>query len=482
VRWTASCMQTPLVDMLGRFATAAQTDIRWVSVDTAVRDRPTSMRVRRVTGQRLCELATGSAGLIVRFTGDSVNIYDPAACDSLKQQRDLLISEAIVIWRRLFLLLPTDDRVADGHFALALLQECSGDVVGAIGEYRSMARKFSTSRLAPQALLEGAKLRIGLSDYTGARKELLTLLDTYPGSSTSSEAYAALGEATIKAGESEEAFRVFKKLFFLSQSHESRLSASLGAGRALYEQGKYEPAVKWLGDHILLSAGGKKGDLSQAYLLLNRCYALLGETKKAILASQSVLATDPTPSERMEACLSLASAWRSTGDLPRALGASFKVFREAPSGLQKYQSMLMIAGIYRQMGLSDKGATFINANMMKVSDRQMRAMLRIEQARCYRDAGRLTNAYDILIQAPEMLSPGRDAREAACDLGEVCLQIGRPAQAIIVALAVLKGSPTGFHSKRARKVLADAYLEQKDYENAAATLSGMSINQLGAKQ
>ena len=120
--------------------------------------------------------------------------------------------------------------------------------------------------------------------------------------------------------------------------------------------------------------------------------------------------------------------------------------------------------------------------MMKISDNQMRAKLRIEQARCYRNAGRLTDAYNILINAPEMLSPGRDARDAACDLGEICLQIGRPGQAIVVASGVLKSSPKGFHSRRARTILADAYLAKKDYENAATTLSGMSINQLGGKQ
>ena len=81
-----------------------------------------------------------------------------------------------------------------------------------------------------------------------------------------------------------------------------------------------------------------------------------------------------------------------------------------------------------------------------------------------------------------MLSPGGMAQEAACDLADVCLRIGRSDQAAIVASSVLKSSPAGLRRKRARKLLAAAYLAKQEYENAATTLSGMPINQLGAKQ
>ena len=481
-RWTATCLQTPLVELLTHFATKAKTDLRWISVDTAARNRPMNLQIRGASGQRLCELAAGSAGLIARFTGDAINVYDPSGCESLTEQRDLLVSEALVVWRRLFLRAPRDERIAAGHFVLALLQECSGDVVSAIGEYRSMARNFSNAPLAPQALLEGAKLRIELRDYSGARKELLALLDTYPDNSKSAEAYASLGEVTMKAGSPAEAFRVFKKLFFMSQSPQSRLSACLGVGKSLYKQGKYDAAVKWLGDHITLAADSGKGDLSQAYLLLGKCHSVLGNTPQAAAACQAVLATKPKADERIEACLVLAGALRSLGDLPKALAVSLQMVKEVESDPQKYQALLTAAGIYRAMGLPERGAAFLKTNILKISDPAMQAKLSIEQARCYLDAERFTDAYDILTAAPEMLSPGRGAQEAACDLAEVCLRIGRPDQAVVVAGRVLKSSPVGSHRKRARKLLAAAYLARQDYENAATTLSGIPLNQLGAKQ
>ena len=481
-RWTATCLRTPLAELLSLFATRAQTDLRWVSISPAVSNRPMSLQVRRVSGQRLCELAAGSVGLIVRFTGDAIDVYDPAGCESLNQQRGLLVSEAMVIWRRLFLRAPHDERIADGHFALALLQECSGDVIGAIAEYGATARNFRNARVAPRALLQSAKLRIELRDYSGARKDLLGLLDTYPDSSKSAEAYASLGEATMKAGNPAEAFRVFKKLFFLGQSAELKLSACLGAGKCLYRRGKYDAAVKWLNDHITMAADGGKGNLSQAYLLLGQCHSVLGNTRQAVVACQLALAMKLDADERIEAYLTLAGAWRNLGEMSRALAASLHLVKETESGVRKHEALLMAAGIYREIGLAERGAAFLSLHILKTLDPEIRAKLRIEQARCYRDAERFSEAYDILTEAPEMLSPGREAQEAACDLAEVCLRIGRPGQAAVVADRVLKSTPAGLHRKRARELLATAYMAKKEYENAAVTLSDMPISQLGGKQ
>ena len=121
-------------------------------------------------------------------------------------------------------------------------------------------------------------------------------------------------------------------------------------------------------------------------------------------------------------------------------------------------------------------------HILKISDPEMQAKLRIEQARCYRDAERFTEAYAILTEASLKLTPGRGAREAACDLADVCLRIGRPDQAVVVAGRALKSSPAGSHRKRARKLLAAAYLARQEYENAATVLSNMPIDEPGVKQ
>lgn len=481
-RWTATCLEAPLAELLGCFAAKANTDLRWVSVDVPVRNRPVSLYLRQVSGQRLCELAAGSAGLMVRFTGDAITIYDPAGSESLHQQRDLSASGAGLVWRRLFLRVPRDRRIAEGHFALGVLLECSGDTVGAISEYQSTRDRYPNARVAPQVLLRCAKLRIEIRDYAGALKDLTAVLDIYPDCSEVAEAYALLGEVTMKAGRPDEAFRVFKKLFFMADAVGPKLSASLGAAKCLYQQGKYDDAVKWLNVHIAFPDKGGKGGLSRTYLLLGRCYTALGNTAHAVGAFHSVLGKDPTARERMEAHLALAEAWRKLGNLPKALAAVLWTVREAETDQQKYQALSLTAGVYREMGLAEKGAAVLRANVPQVSDPLLRAKLRIAQARCYRDAERLSEAYDILTEAPKMLSPGVSAQEAACELAEICLRIGKPVQAATVALAVLKSSPPDPQRSRARKTLAAAYLARRQYEKAAITLSGMTVDQLGAKQ
>lgn len=480
--WKVETLRTPISELLKGFATVAQTDLRWVSTSPAVRNRPVSLSLRGVSGQRLCELAAGSAGLIVRFSGEAVFVCDPAAYESLKQQRDLMVSEAVVVWRRLFLRSPRDSRITDGHFALAMLQACSGDTVGAIEGYRAMAAKFKTASLAPAALLEGAKLRIALRDYAGAGKELLTLLDTYPGAPVVAEAYSCLGQATMASGKPGEAFRLFKKLYFMSDSLKSKMAACLGAGKSLHKQGKYDAAVKWLDDYIALAKKAGKSDLSEVYILLGRCLSVLGQTRKAGEAFTAVLSNNPTHDQRIEASVALSGAWRRAGDLPRALALLLDMSKDLKTDAQKHQVFSMTAGCYRDMGLPELGAAFLKANILNVSESELRAKLQIDQARCYSDAGRFTTAHAILTEAPKKLSPGGQARRAACDLAEVCLRIGRPAQAAVVADGVLKLSPSGLYSKRARKILSRAHLAAGDYEKAVGALADIPIDQLGVKQ
>ncbi|MCK4625677.1 MAG: hypothetical protein KAV00_10230, partial [Phycisphaerae bacterium] len=90
LRWTATCLQTSISDLLSRFATKAKIDLHWVLVNKPVRNRPVSLHFRRVTGQRLCELACGSVGLVARFTGEAIIVHNPTAGKSMNRQRDLL--------------------------------------------------------------------------------------------------------------------------------------------------------------------------------------------------------------------------------------------------------------------------------------------------------------------------------------------------------------------------------------------------------
>ncbi len=480
-RWTASCLQTSIADFLSCFASQVHIDLHWVLVDKPVRNRPVSLHFRRVTSHRLCELAAGSAGLVARFTGKAIIVHNPLACRSMNQQRDLLMSESISVWRRLFLRMPQDKRIAEGYFAVAVLYEHAGNTIDAINEYQLIARRFNEMRIAPPSLLRSANLRMGLRDYTGARANLTSLLDSYPDCKESGDAYAALGEATMKSGLPDKALRIFKKLYFLDLSASSRAFACFGMGKCLYQKGDYKEAVEWINRYIGLSAKAGKKDLPEAYLLLGKSYAAAGAASRAVRAFHLALSARPGSAERMETLIELAHAYRDSGDFTKAIVTLRKIDKDVRGQRQNRRILSLTAQCYRAMGLSEKAASFLRGNITSVRDSRLRAQLGVELAQCYYDAEQFSEAYDTLTDTLEVLPPGASAHKAACRLAEICLKTGKPDQAVTLTRGVLNSSASQQCRKRAQKLLADAYLAKREYENVARTLSKTPTTQPGAK-
>ena len=480
-RWTASCLQTSIADFLSCFASMARIDLRWYLVDKPVRSRPISLYFRRVTGQRLCELSSGSVGLVARFTGKAIIVHNPPAQQSMNRQRTLLLSESISAWRRLFLRMPQDKRIAEGHFALGVLYEYSGNTIDAINEYQLTARRFKEARIAPPSLLRSANLRLGLRDYTGASADLTNLLDSYPDCKQSGYAYAALGEATMKSGLLDEALQIFKKLYFLDHSTPSRELACFGMGKCLYQKGNYKEAVEWINRYIVLSDKTGKKNLHEAYLLLGKSYAAEGLDSHAVRAFHLALSARPDPARRVETLVELAQAYRDSGDFTKAIVALRKIGRDARSQRWNYRILSLTAQCYRAMGLPEKGASFLRSSITSITDSRLQAQLGVELAQCYYEAELLPDAYDTLTDAIEALPPGNSAHKAACGLAEICLKIGKPDQAITLTRGVLNSSASQQWRKRAKNLLAAAYLAKQEYENITLTLSSMTTAQPGAK-
>jgi len=470
--WTVTCLQAPLAEVLAYFVTKSDMDLQWASVDQTVRERAVTMYLPRVSGYRLCELATGSVGLLGRFTGDRVIVYNPQDIASLDRRRNLIANEALSAWRRLFLRAPDDKRIAEGYFALGVLQEYSGETVEAINHYQLTAQQFSRSAVAPAALLRSAKLLTSLRDYANARQTLIRLLDGYPNCRESGEAYTALGEATMKAGLYDEAFKVFKKLYYLELSASSKSLACLGAAKCLRSKGDHEEAIKWASRFTELAGPSDKDELPRAYLLLGKCYVNTGRLPEAIDAFRRALAADPKDAERVDILVELSIAYRKAGDLPKAVAALRSIPTEICRDRQYCRVLLNISEVYREMGLPTKAASLLRGADRPVSD----PALLVELARCYRQAGRLTEAYDTMTDALGALEPGELAQEAACDLAEICLEIDKPSQAIAIVKEVLKSSINAQH-QRARKILAATLLARKDYHGAALALADMLTDQ-----
>jgi tetratricopeptide (TPR) repeat protein len=482
LRWTATCLQTSISDLLSRFATKAKIDLHWALVNKPVRNRPVSLHFRRVTGQKLCELACGSAGLVARFTGEAIIVYNPTAGKSMNRQRDLLLSEAISAWRRIFLRTPRDKRVAEGHFAIAVLYEHSGNTIDAINEYQLTAQRFGKAKIAAPSLLRSANLRMGLRDYTGARTDLTDLLDSYPDCRESGDAYAALGEATFESGLTDEALRIFKKLYFLNLSAPTKSQACFGIGKCFYQKGDYKDAIEWLDRYIKVSAKSGKKNLPETYLLLGGSYLATGKFPRAAKAFHLALSAQPKANERVDALTGLAQAYRDSGNYARAIVSLRRIAKDARNQRQNARILSLTAQCYRAMGLPEKGASFLRGNITSVTDSVLRAQVGVELAQCYYDANKLSKAYATLTSTLEILPPGDSAHQAACNLAKICLKIGKADQAITLTRGVLNSSASEQRQKEARKILADAYLAKRQYEKATMTLTGMKTNQPGAKK
>jgi len=465
-RWAATCWRAPVEDFLNHFATRAGMDLRGVRAAAPIRRRPISLHFAGASMPRLCEVAAGSAGLIARFTGDQIIVYNPVDVESLEQHRDLLVGEAISAWRRFFLRTPSDKRVVEGHFAVAALHEFAGQTIDAISEYQLVAQRFARTRFAPLALLRSARLRMRLRDFVGARKDLTDLLDGYPDCHQSASAYAVLGEVAMKSGRPAEAFRIFRKLYFLDLSSSSRASAALGAGKCLYRQGKYELASKWLNTFVRKAMRSRDENLPEACLLLARSCAGAGMDKEAVSAFELALAAGIEEPQRTEARIELARTHWKLGNHARAITTLGDIDPGARTPAQNYRVLLLTTQIYRDMGLPERAGRFLTSNLSSIVGREYQAQLVVELARCYRDSGQTQLAYHALAGVFARLPAGESSGLAACELAQLCLATGKPAQAVTILQEVLGSSKASAYHSRARKLLVEAHLARQEYRSA----------------
>jgi tetratricopeptide (TPR) repeat protein len=487
-RWAAVACGAPLEEFLGRLVAQSGMSIRWQSVDAAARRRPVILCLSDSTDQRLVEVACAAAGLVARFTGTEAVIHDPSACTSVNEQQDLLVREAISTWRRFFLRASDDNRLACGRFSLAALYEQAGDSGAAMTEYRIIAERFPSDRLAPVARLRIATLRLDLRDYPGARQELLDLLNRYPDCPSSDEVYLRLGQATMEAGRLDEAIQTFKKLYFLDLSLASQAGASLGAAQCHFRKGQYNDAAVWLMHRIDLARAPEDPSLAEPYGLLAKTEAARGRFSHAVQAYKRALACAQQAKEpadaawRVEMLLELAHTLLRQEDFVSALGILESLSPKDAAPKQADEILLAKAEILREMRLPERALALLRCGIVSASSPQTGSRMTVELARCLADSDDLEGARQVLADAVPKMEAGPLARGAAVDLAELCLKTGRNDQAAGVCREVLKAQCSDDIRRRAQNLLAAAYAREKDYERAAMALSGKVPDEQGARK
>lgn len=479
-RWTVGCSGAPVEELLCRLTGSANVNVVWKNADPAVRSRPLFMYGDELSDQRVIEVACGTVGLMARLGGTEVAIHDPQGFASTADLRDLLLREAVSVWRRLLLRSSDAEQFAYGHFALGLLYECQNDKAGAMTEYQVLADRYPRSPLSPLARLRNASIRIDFKDYAGARQELLELLNRHPAFHATDQVYLRLGEATMEAGLTDEAVATFKKLFDLEPELPVRLTACLKAGACCYRKADYEAAARWLGRYVDLADGRTGDEPAQAGLLLARSQAALGRFKPASEALTKALEAEPGEALRVDILLELARTLMRQDELAMAIAVVESIHRDRVPADKADEAVLLHAQILRAVGLADKAAMRLQAEMASATSAQNRTRMAIELARCHIDAGKLKDAHRELAAILTDVGTGPLAHEAACELAEVCLKTGQADHAISVCQHALGLPLPDATRQRLLNILGAAYVRIRDYDRAALTFSTLAPEAKGA--
>jgi tetratricopeptide (TPR) repeat protein len=480
-RWTVVSNNAPLDEVLSRVTAATGLDARWEGVNMAARRRPLVLDTGGLAAPRLIEVIAGAAGLVARFRGTEVVLSDPAVCSSTGEARDLLVRESVSAWRRFLLRGPNDAREAYGHFALAAIQHQAGEGGAAIAEYRVVAERFPLDRLAPDARLRMAIIRIELRDYTGARTELLDLLNHYPDCPESDEAYLHLGEAELEAGRMNEALATFKKLYFLDLSLASRASAAHGAAKSSFRQTQYDEAARWLGRRLELPRSPAiDADLPEVYNLLAKTEAARGRLPEAVAAYREAVRICPKGADRADRLLELARILIQQENYVSAAGVLSGFGPNDLTTQQAEEVLLTRAQIFRHMHVPDRAVTLLRHALPTASSAQMKSRMTYELAGGMADGGDLRGAFLLLNDLLQKVEAGPLADRVALDLAGICLRLGRSAQAVALAGELLKSSCGDDVRRAAQNILGRAYSQQKEYERAAIALSGVAVEHQGA--
>jgi tetratricopeptide (TPR) repeat protein len=470
-QWSITSAGAALEEILHRLVGGSQVAVTWASAEPPARRRAVRMAVRDVSAPRAIEVACGSVGLVARLTGEEALVHDPRDLRSTPALRSLLAKEAESMWRRRLLQNREAARHAWAHFALGLLHEHGGETASAMAEYNLLAQAYTTSPLAPQAQLRTARIRIGLRDYAGARRQLLDLLNRHPNFPDCDAVYLRLGQATLQAGLYGKAVTTFRKLYYWELSRSSQMGAAFGAGKGYHLLGQHAKAVTWLERYRSVARGQAHADRAEAEYLLARSLLALGESERAEAALRRSLALSPAQPLRADATLALADVVATGEEFAEALALMHRVEAEGAPGDRIDRAVLAEARLLQEMGLARRAMYRLKDRRQKAADTKTAVEMEIELARCALALDRPSDALRVL-QAAANLEPGPLARRVSAELARVHLALGRTQEAASLARAVLAEETRPEFRRAALETLGRAYLARRDYDRAAIALAG----------
>ena len=477
-RYDVTCSGAPVDELLTRFAANADVNLHWdlAADEIGICRRPVYLYLRSATTQQFAGVAAGCAGLLTRFEEkDVLKAFNPARYSDASEQISFLGEAAVSLWQNFLLRFPADERLVNAHFALGLLHRENGRHTEGIAEYKLVVNRFPRSSLAPYALLQSARVKIGVRNYFGGRLDLKQLIEQYPDSEITANAHQQLADASALVGLEDEAVRLYRKVYNLSSSVESQAAGALGAGKCSYRTGDFESAVKWLTRYITLAGDRKSKDLYSACFILGKTYIALEQFSAACTALEGAveggLAWLPRE-EYVEAVSALVGAYMHEGQFVKALDMLEGVQTAALSRKGAVEILLLKSKVFRSIGLVDKAITLLGNRARYVHDSQLGAEINFELSECYIEKGNLNLARKKLAEILVLAESGPLTYQSALNLADICLKLGHDSQAISVCSQLLDMEPPEQIKQEALQLLATAYNQRKNYDSAALALLG----------
>ncbi|MBE0534910.1 MAG: tetratricopeptide repeat protein [Phycisphaerae bacterium] len=473
IRWSAVSMDAPLHELAARIASTAGVNLMWADASDAVRTKAVTLCLANSSEQFVSEVAVGCAGAVARFDNQTTIIHDLQSYDNFTEYKNLLINEAIAVWRRFTLRYRGDHRMANAHFALGLLLDYAGQTGTALGEYKLVVGRYSSNPLAPFALLNASIIKTNLRDYTGARQDLTELVIQYPDCKVIDTASLYMAEATMQSGMYDEAVKMFKRVYNKNMNNPSRREAAHGLGRCYYETKEYDHAAQWLTTAIELTEEADQR-LRNASFMLGQCFIKLNRFAEASGALVNAIDDSASREEFVKVALELVKAESGRQDFVAALNILENVPLDRLSQEDSCAILRATAGVLVEIGLLDTATTLLRRKIGFIADSTLRAQLSLELARCYGAAGDLRLARKEVSEALLDMPVDGERQQAAIFLAELCYRLNDYDHAADVCLGLLRQKIADKTiSEKANEILGSCYTEMKQYEKAALAYAGV---------
>ena len=478
IRYAVTCSGTSIEELLTRFSANAGIGLIWdlKKDEIGTRKQPVHLHLPSATTWQFVTAVAGGSGLMARrHENGTINISNPALYSDVSDHISMLSEEAVSLWQKFLLRFPEDSRMANIHFALGLLYEQKGMPTESMAEYKLTANRFAHSPLAPFALLNSSKLKTSIRNYFGGCQDLKQLIEQYPDTEISEEAYLCLADSTAKSGLKTEALRLYRKTYNLSLSSESKSIAAMGAGACSYDINDFDSAATWLIRYIKLEDDSKSKDLYSVYFLLGKTYNALNNHEAARKAFKYALQGGPLQLGReqyINTISGLIEIYMQQENFIQALDLLEGIESIALSQEESIETLLLRSKALRAMGLVNNAVAILRDRSEYINDTQLKTKIEFELAKCYIQKDNLDLAQKKLAEILALAEPGPLAHQVALKLGEICLKLGQDSHAVSVCSQLLELQPSEQIKQETLELLAMAYNQQKNYDRAALALLG----------